>query len=73
MVPHYSTDIAAAWQVVEWAIEKGYDVEIAIDNDGAEVLFHASRCEGETALARELATSEAICRAFLASMGAQAT
>jgi hypothetical protein len=71
VVPRYSTDIAAAWQVVEWSIERGYDIDVAIDNDGAEVVFIPDRCPGETWLERAPTAPEAICLAFLAAMEAK--
>jgi hypothetical protein len=67
VLPHYSTDIAAAWGLVKWMIRTGWDFEIAIDNDEAEALFTPDRCPGEAALARAPTAPAAICRAFLAA------
>ena len=68
---HYSTDISAAWELVERMIRAGWDFEIAMDNEEAEAIFVPDRCHGETSLARAPTAPEAICRAFLAAMEVQ--
>ena len=70
VVSEYSTDIAAAWQVVEWMKAKGWEIEIATDSDETETTFFPNRCAGETSLARAPTATEAICLAFLAAMEA---
>jgi len=51
--PLYSTDIAAAWAVLEKLRSLGFNVELQGDADGWECLFldypEIGRCEGDTA------------------------
>jgi len=56
-IPHYSTDIAAAWEVVGWLLANGHHLEI--EDGWSCVILTANICgTGETA-------PEAICRAAL--------
>lgn len=71
IVSRYSTDISAAWQVVEWMRNKGWNVALR----WAPAEFDGWLCEFEsqTTIAYRFGygatESEAICLAFLEAMG----
>ena len=64
IIPHYSTDISAAWEVFEWLIAKHSDATltfpwcIAANFDGGDWCRWKVRAEGESA-------PEVICKAAL--------
>ena len=71
-----STDIAAAWQVVEWMAARGWYYGIANRGDGTEAWFGwpgwATESTGMSVLLLQANADTAplaICRAFLAATG----
>lgn len=77
MLAFYSTDIAAAWLVVEKAIDRGLDVRVEADWTAADVAYHChiydSRSGDIEADAWEATAPLAICRAALLAMSASTT
>jgi hypothetical protein len=72
ILPHYSTDIAAAWRVVEKLREEGWQVVINVLDDGAEVAVTRHEMAGhlyEFADTAPLAISRAALRAVAADEG----
>lgn len=66
-VPHYSTDISAAWQVVEEMRDNGWNFVIGVFEKGAAALF----CRGAAAMADATyvdIASRAICLAALEAL-----
>ena len=65
LIPRYSTDIAAAWEVVEKMIDQGR--RFVINNNFSRTMFIADFC-GRDVL--EKTAPLAICRAALKAVGA---
>ena len=64
-IPAYATDVAAAWEVVEWMRAKGYDVNIGCYSRGGRWVVEAltdTRAFGE----RGASMPEAVCLCALA-------
>jgi hypothetical protein len=72
IVPHYSTDIAAAWQVVESVVERGYMVTVVQEDDAAVRVYldHPSQVEDLDEIGVAPTAPLAICRAALAAVEA---
>lgn len=66
-----STDISAAWEVVEWLRANGWNVLITLDSDdtGGECRFHRRKAPG-IFVAKAPTAPLAICHAALAAKGA---
>jgi hypothetical protein len=73
--PHFSTDIAAAWELVEWMRREGWNITFQIRD--AVISWPSFRISGYLVqpggikhISNEGHTApEAICRAFLAAVG----
>ena len=66
LIPEFSTDIAAAWLVVEKMVADGYEVHIVVSSEENSVaMFPPGKAIGEYALEKTLPL--AICRAALAA------
>jgi hypothetical protein len=66
-VPHYSSDIGAAWSVVEHMQSLGWHYEIFDFDDLTEVVFHHDQVDGP-ASRRAATVTEAICLAAIAAL-----
>lgn len=63
VIPNYATDIAAAWEIIEWLDGKGYLVTMSNDGEDPKkwlVYMDSPKIDAEAATA-----SLAICKAFL--------
>lgn len=70
VVPRYSTDIAAAWQVVEWMLRHGWHLDLAsLTANGQE--WKARWEQGDVAHLHYGTAPEAICKAALLAMHVQ--
>jgi hypothetical protein len=70
--PHYSTDIAAAWEVVEKMLEAYSGVEIYLENERCEVHCDGARDEWDDLVyIRGDTAPHAICIAALKAMEAE--
>jgi hypothetical protein len=73
--PNYSTDIAAAWEIVEKFSKLGWDVTVFSGGemrDGDEIYaeFDPRYCDGKFALKSAYTAPHAICLAALNAVGA---
>jgi len=72
-VPNYSTDISAAWQVVDRLTEVFADMELTVDKGMWECLFDTREIVPEHFLAGADTAPHAICLAALKAVEAKAT
>lgn len=86
-IPHYSADIAAAWQVVEWMFERGFYPEISYHSDGTgrhdkakvDVIFHTEDhycgwpCAANGVKDAPQRVATALCRAALLAVAGEAS
>lgn len=66
--PAYSTDIAAAWLIVEWMRERGWDGDVMWGEGGHDARFTCADGRARRAFAKT--APEAICRAALQALAA---
>lgn len=71
VMPAFSTDIAAAWQVVERLVEQGWTVDVEVHSDHTETLCY--RWEPDVAYCQFVPTAPlSICLAALAACPVEA-